>query len=246
MKCKIISLLALESYQKILKLYKNVTSQLGEYLSCFELMDEMSIQSVVDNLNMPLPLTKPYPFYVLFELSSNDEIYIENRLLEFFDSQQSSSIIENATYTLDSDVKKYSKLKSYRESITEGLKKDGYTYKYDISIPLDVYYETVEVMRNKLKSSNCIRICGYGHIGDSNLHFNVTSNQFDQNILNQIEPFLYEFVAKHNGSISAEHGIGLKKRSSLKYSKSIEAIKTMRQIKQLFDPKCILNPNKIF
>jgi len=100
-------------------------------------------------------------------------------------------------------------------------------------------------MRERLKGTNCIRICGYGHLGDSNLHFNVTSKEFDKQIVDLIEPFLYEYVSKNNGSISAEHGLGLKKRNHIHFSKKHEAIVLMKEIKKLFDPNCILNPGKV-
>lgn len=89
------------------------------------------------------------------------------------------------------------------------------------------------------------RVCGYGHLGDGNIHLNITSEKFDKSLHNKIEPFVYEWVAKHNGSISAEHGIGFKKRDYLHYSKPNEAIAIMSEIKKLFDPKGILNPYKV-
>lgn len=167
-----------------------------------------------------------------------------NRLLDWFEGQHSKSAILDGTFAIDTESK-FSELKSYRELITEGLRKDGFCYKYDISLPLSVYYHAVEVMRTRLEGADCTRICGYGHIGDCNLHFNVTSKQFDADILSRIEPFIYEFVSQHKGSISAEHGIGMKKRQFLSYSKSQEAIEVMRQLKGLLDPKSILNPHKV-
>lgn len=243
---RIATLLSLKSFDRLLQIYRIIQTEFNEYLSCFEMMDLSSIEAVVHNLDYPHPLQEPYPFYVMFEFSTNDQQYLENRLFDLFERLTKDSIILNGTFVTDAESQKYQKLKAYRELITEGLKKDGHAYKYDISLPLNVYYEVVEVMRKRLQHSNCTRVCGYGHIGDGNLHFNVTSKTYDQDILNQIEPFLYEYVSKHRGSISAEHGIGFKKKDYLSYSKSAEAIQLMKQIKQLFDSKQILNPNKIF
>lgn len=209
------------------------------------MMDQYSINAVIENLNLPQPLSKLYPFYSLFELSSNDDVALETRVTQQFEKLLAESIILDGTSASDCDSK-FSKLKSYRESIPEGLRKDGHGYKYDVSLPLNVYYKAVEVMRERLKNANYTRICGYGHMGDSNLHFNVTSKKFDPKILNLIEPFLYEFVAEHRGSISAEHGIGMKKKHYLHFSKDMETINLMKQIKQLFDPKSLLNPNVLF
>lgn len=82
--------------------------------------------------------------------------------------------------------------------------------------------------------------------GDSNIHVNVTSAEFDEKVLSLIEPFIYEWTAKYRGSVSAEHGIGFKKKKFLKYSKTENEIRLMRQFKQLMDPNGILNPYKVF
>jgi len=60
-----------------------------------------------------------------------------------------------------------------------------------------------------------------------------------------LEPFVYEWTSSKNGSISAEHGVGLAKANMMHYSKSTEAINIMRRLKQLFDPNGILNPYKV-
>ena len=244
-KHKIASLVALESFDKLLNFYSTVQMELGEYLSCFEMMDRSSMEAVVMNLGFARPLDDLYPFYVMFELSTNDGPYVEGRLLQLLDRLHSNPTILNGTYASDSEQQKFTKLRNYRECITEGLRKDGAGYKYDVSIPLSNYYNVVEIMRERLQGSPFPRICGYGHIGDCNLHFNVTSKQFEPEILNLIEPYLYSLVQSFHGSVSAEHGIGFKKRQYLSYSKSAEAIELMRQIKQMFDRKMILNPHKL-
>ena len=89
-------------------------------------------------------------------------------------------------------------------------------------------------------------ICSFYLIqGDGNLHLNITSNDYNPDLLSRIEPFIYEWVSKHNGSVSAEHGLGLKKRDVIGYSKSPSAIDCMNQLKELFDPNKILNPYKV-
>ncbi len=223
-----------------------IRCELSEYLTSFEMMDSVAIDAVVSNLNQSMPLNSSEPFYALIELSANDANHVENRLSQVLEKLMSDNIVTDGTYYSDVSLQKFLKLKSYRERIAEGLLRDGYCYKYDVSLPLNVYYELVEVMRERLKGTQCLKVCGYGHLGDSNLHFNVTSKQFDQQIVDLIEPFLYEYVSKHKGSISAEHGLGLKKRSHIHYSKKAEAIILMKEIKKLFDPHSILNPGKVF
>lgn len=69
--------------------------------------------------------------------------------------------------------------------------------------------------------------------------------EYDKEVISQIEPFVYQYTSKLKGSISGEHGIGFKKPQYMKYSKSPSAINLMKQIKDLMDPKGILNPYKV-
>lgn len=89
-------------------------------------------------------------------------------------------------------------------------------------------------------SKNCLLF-----LGDGNLHLNICCEKFSPKILAQIEPFIFEWISRHQGSISAEHGVGFAKPKYLKYSKSKAAIETMIKIKQLMDPNGILNPYKV-
>ena len=85
---------------------------------------------------------------------------------------------------------------------------------------------------------------GYGHIGDGNLHLNITVEKNTPEVTALIEPFVYEWTSQNGGSVSAEHGLGFKKRQYIEYTKKREAVLWMKKIKHLFDPKNILNPYK--
>lgn len=80
--------------------------------------------------------------------------------------------------------------------------------------------------------------------GDGNLHLNVTAEAFSAALLGELEPYVYAWTASQQGSVSAEHGVGFKKRDVLGYSKPPEALRLMQQLKTLLDPKGILNPYK--
>ena len=87
---------------------------------------------------------------------------------------------------------------------------------------------------------------GYGHLGDGNLHLNVSSPAgYDAALERVLEPFVYEWTAARRGSVSAEHGVGAMKPGELRHSKPPEAVALMRGIKRLMDPKGILNPYKV-
>uniref|UniRef100_K1QDC6 D-2-hydroxyglutarate dehydrogenase, mitochondrial n=1 Tax=Magallana gigas TaxID=29159 RepID=K1QDC6_MAGGI len=133
---------------------------------------------------------------------------------------------------------------SMRERIAEGLMHDGYCYKYDVSLPLQSFYGLVEAMRERM-GTMVTRVIGYGHVGDGNLHLNLTSPEYSTEVMDKIEPFLYDWVANHKGSISAEHGLGFKKKNFIYHSKSKSAVRLMKDIKHTFDPNMILNPYKV-
>jgi FAD/FMN-containing dehydrogenase len=106
-------------------------------------------------------------------------------------------------------------------------------------------YELVEDIRERLTKDGLlgdtdehpvVDVVGYGHMGDANLHLNVPVRRFDKTVEKALEPYLYEWTSKRNGSISAEHGLGLSKKPYVGYSKSETMIKLMKQIKNLYDP----------
>ncbi len=81
-------------------------------------------------------------------------------------------------------------------------------------------------------------------MGDGNLHLNLTSHKYDESLFNLIEPFVFEWTRDNSGSVSAEHGLGLKKRDYIYYSKPRELVDFMKRVKVMFDPKSIMNPYK--
>ena len=112
--------------------------------------------------------------------------------------------------------------------------------RYDVSLPLDKFYAIVEAVRERIGDRGvCV---GYGHMGDCNLHLNIASK--DPEILDIVEPFIWEFIQKNRGSISAEHGVGLQKVKKMHYSKSPEALELIKATKMMFDPNLIMNPYK--
>ncbi len=118
-----------------------------------------------------------------------------------------------------------------------------------MSLDIDRFYELVPLLREKVGS--LAKVGGYGHVGDGNIHISITMTGYDDNALAAkidalVEPFVLEEVAKRQGSISAEHGIGLIKAPYLMLSKSEECIDTMLAIKSVLDPNGIMSPYKVF
>lgn len=236
-----LAFLACESFSKVLEILSAARSQLNEILSAFEFMDSEAMSSSVRHLKTSNPLQKTAPFYVLIETSGSDSTHDEAKLNSFLNNVMENGVVIDGTVA--SGPSQFKSIWLIRESITPSLLDDGYCYKYDISLPLNCFYDIVDVMRKRL-AGKAVTVCGFGHVGDGNLHFNATSRQFSKEVVNVIEPFLYEYVAKFRGSISAEHGIGLAKKKYFQLGRPEPVVDLMKQLKAMFDPNGILNPYK--
>ena len=138
---------------------------------------------------------------------------------------------------------------SYRELISEALSTYKLLKKGDVSISPPRIGEFISTLHKRLAADAAqdIETAVFGHIADGNLHINFASNNpaAEQRIEN-MDRQMHELVAKMHGSISAEHGIGLRKKNYLTLSRSTVEIELMRIIKQGIDPYTTCNPGKIF
>ncbi|KAK9510801.1 hypothetical protein O3M35_005510 [Rhynocoris fuscipes] len=239
-----LSLLGLDSFSDTLKTMKLAKEYLSEIISSCEMMDLESMNVVTNKLGLKPPLD-PYNFYMLIESHGSNEKHDSEKMSAFLDEAMKQNIVKDGITA--SEPSRIANLWQYREKAGIALVKDAILYQYDISLPVNEnFYEIINELRERLKTMNNVcDITGFAHLGDGNLHVNVTSKEYDQAIIDSLEPFVFERVAIRKGSISAEHGIGFKKTEFLKYSKTMEAIATMKMIKEKLDPKGILNPYKV-
>ncbi|XP_072474883.1 D-2-hydroxyglutarate dehydrogenase, mitochondrial isoform X1 [Notamacropus eugenii] len=235
-----LAFLGCPGFSEVLKTFTTCKGMLGEILSAYEFMDNRCMQLVENHLRLSNPVTEN-PFYVLIETSGSNAGHDEEKLNNFLERVMGSGLVTDGTVATDN--MKMKMLWALRERITEALSCDGYVYKYDISLPVEKLYDIVLDMRSRLGQS-AKSVVGYGHVGDGNLHLNVTAKSYSSSLLKAIEPYVYEWTARHHGSVSAEHGLGFKKKDFIGYSKPREAILLMQQFKGMLDPKGILNPYK--
>ncbi len=150
-----------------------------------------------------------------------------------------------------------------REHITMAAAEDGLQVKFDIALPISAIADFCEVTETKLRQAYPgIRLSNFGHLGDGNLHFNVAApSALAQGLDRQgrhdayrsyvkanedgIRRIIHDEVVARQGSISAEHGLGILRRDEAEHYKSVVEMDLMRKIKQALDPKNILNPNKV-
>merc|ERR1719323_878873 len=124
-----LALLSLPSFDSVVKTFKESKGQLGEILSSCEFIDAGSMDCVTGNLGLKCPL-EPNNFYMLIETMMSD-----------------GAVEDGTVATVPS---KQSEIWQLRERIAESLLKDGYCYKYDISLPLSVFYDSITVMKERL------------------------------------------------------------------------------------------------
>ena len=177
----------------------------------------------------------------------NNEENNKELLQNFLEKLFKNELINDAVIAQDETQKK--KIWELRETISEGAKRNGITLSYDISLPLVNFYDIVEKTRKRI--GNLGTVIGYGHIGDFNLHLNVCYNKKEidsgfEEIVDLMEPYVFDYLVSVGGSISAEHGIGLFKARYLDKNHTEENLKMMKGIKDLIDPNGIMNPYKLF
>lgn len=240
---EMLALLGCTSYEGVLLLYREARRHLGEILSAFEFFDAGSVDVLQEQLKVSCPLASKSAFYVLIEAAGSNPEHDEEKVNGFLERMLEDGHVEDGTVA--TEPSKVASLWAVRERITEALTHDGYVYKYDVSLPLRELYQLVEDTRTRLQGRDDVtRVVGFGHVGDGNLHLNITGPRYEEPVLGLLEPWLWERARHCRGSISAEHGVGFKKRDVLGYSKSPEAIRLMQLLKRTLDPNGILNPYK--
>ncbi|CBF73743.1 FAD-binding oxidoreductase [Aspergillus nidulans FGSC A4] len=238
-----VAYFGLESYDKVRQAFGEAKKQLSEILSAFELMDGRSQKLVHASTGNKFPLEEEYPFYCLIETSGSNAEHDMEKLETFLESVMGEGIVADGV--LAQDETQFQSIWRWREGITEALSHLGGTYKYDVSIPLPELYQLVDDCRERLTKMGFVgdddsfpvrAVVGYGHMGDSNLHLNIAVRQYNKDVEKAIEPWVYEWIQKRNGSISAEHGLGLAKKEFIGYSQNDTNLKLMKQLKELYDP----------
>jgi FAD/FMN-containing dehydrogenase len=238
-----VAFFGLESYEKVQTAFREAKGQLGEILSAFELMDGESQKIVGRVTKNKEPLEGEYPFYCLIETSGSNAEHDNEKLESFLEYVMEKEIVADGVVAQDETQVK--SLWGWREGISEASGHWGGVYKYDVSIPLNELYALVEETRVIMDKAGLIGdtdefpivdVIGYGHMGDSNLHLNVCVRRYDKAVEKALEPFVYEWIQKRAGSISAEHGLGLAKKNYIGYSRDETMIGMMKQIKGLYDP----------
>lgn len=220
-------------------------------LTGFELINSVSLELVHQHFPQYQRIFQhKSQFYVLLELSSYEsEERAYQQLEQLITAAFEAELITDAV--IANSIAQAKNCWTLRESISSAQAKEGKNIKHDISLPISVVADFVDDAEQYLKQAfpEC-RMVTFGHLGDGNLHFNVsppTGDEYDNFLQHQstINRIVHDKVHQYGGSISAEHGIGtLKKQELVRYKSSVE-LQLMHSIKRALDPHNIMNPGKI-
>jgi FAD/FMN-containing dehydrogenase len=239
-----VMLLAVPSMDALMDVFALFRSRLT--LQAFEFFTDAALRHVLAH-GAQRAIDGDHPYYVVTEFDT-DEAAQDASLAAFEHGLDQGWISDGVIAQSEAQAAALWRL---REGITESLAPHR-PYKNDISLRISALPRFLQEIQALLgREYPHFDVVWFGHIGDGNLHINVLrpDDLSDSDFITQCEhvtKLLAETLQRHGGSISAEHGIGLVKRAYLGSTRSEAEIALMRGVKQVFDPKGLLNPGKLF
>ncbi len=237
------ALLAVPDFPKLIKLLHYLDGGAGGALSAYEVMWPEYYEFITrEGSNHTPPLPHGSAYYVLVETLGSDADSDAESFENMLGQAMEEELFEDAV--LAKSQSERNAIWEIRDDVLE-LFNLGPIIPYDISVTLDRMEAFVEDVQNEMKAIEEPLCVIFGHLGDCNLHVILGTKKFEAFDPQQLEELLYNIVGRYDGSISAEHGIGLTKRDHLHCSRNSDELALMGRIKQMMDPKNILNPNKV-
>lgn len=234
-----------------LRLFSMAKAQAGPVLTGFEIMPRVGVEFCLSHLDGARdPLEGEHAWYILMELSSGSEAFPVRDLMEgILGEAFEEGLVEDAAFAQNlSQVQDFWHI---RHGMSEVQKAEGGSIKHDISVPVATIPDFLDKAIAAVQEfvPDC-RPVPFGHIGDGNIHFNVSQpiGADKEEYLakwDEMNSIVHGIVAEFNGSISAEHGIGRLKSGLLKDVKSNVEMDLMKRIKSALDPKGLMNPGRI-
>jgi FAD/FMN-containing dehydrogenase len=251
MRSRATAVVGLADPARAVELLVRAKGETGGGVDAFELMGRRGVEFVLKNI----PDTRdffpqPYPWYVLIELASGEpgaaEAGLERVLARAFENEL---ILDAAIAQSDQQAKAFWRV---REDQSAGQKPEGTAWKHDVSVPLSKIADFIAEATAALECFHPgVRIVAFGHVGDGNVHYDALQPEgADARAFaarrEEGSRIVHDLVARHQGSISAEHGLGLlKSQEALRYKSPVE-VETMRALRGALDPQRIMNPRVLF
>jgi FAD/FMN-containing dehydrogenase len=217
-------------------------------LTAFEFFSDLAVRLVTEHQGIPRPFDTATPFYALLEFEALSEAMADEAMALFEHCVEQGWVLDGVMSQSETQAKNLWRL---REDISETIAR--YTpYKNDISVIIQKVPAFIADI-DAIVSANYpdFEVVWFGHIGDGNLHLNILkpADLAKEDFFARckvVNTHVFETVQKYNGSISAEHGVGMTKKPYLHYTRSEVEIAYLKAIKQVFDPNNVMNPGKLF
>jgi FAD/FMN-containing dehydrogenase len=239
----------LQSPAAALKLLSIAQNEAAGTLTSFELLSAIAVDfSILHGIDVRDPLAGKHRWYVLMELSSSRED-ARTTLESILAKGLEDGVLEDAA--IAASLSQRMAFWKLRDEMSAAQKPEGGSIKHDISVPVVAAPDFIEQANAAVvKLIPGARPVPFGHLGDGNIHYNVsqpvggdTANFMGR--WHEVNEVVFEIALRMGGSISAEHGIGVLKRDELPQVKDKVAIDLMRSIKAMLDPLNIMNPGKV-
>jgi FAD/FMN-containing dehydrogenase len=246
-----VAFAGLESAEDALKFFEMAAATCGPSLTGFELMVRLGVEFTIRHIpGVRDPLASVYPWYVLVDISTFDSEESAERMMQtLLEAAFSAGVIQDAT--IASSTAQARAFWHLRESMSEAQKPEGGSIKHDVSVPVSSIPAFMRAAEKAvLAYLPDVRICAFGHLGDGNIHYNISQPVGADKAefigkWREVNKIVHGLVLSFGGSISAEHGIGQLKRDELAAIRPAIEIELMRRIKHAFDPAGIMNPDKV-
>lgn len=242
-----VALLAVPDPQAAVSLFAFLRERLADQMQAFELLSARALRFVLRHVpGAQSPFNETFPWYVLLDTVPPAGA---DSLLSLLESLLERELILDAA--LAKNGKEQDDLWQLRHSVSAVQKREGGSLKHDVSVPVgEVGRFIVAAESAVLRTVPGCRIVAFGHVGDGNVHFNVSQPQAMQEeaflaLRDRVASVVYDVVADFDGSISAEHGVGRLKVESLRHYRGKTELEIMRTVKRALDPNNLLNPGKV-
>jgi len=248
---RLVAFVAVPSPDAALRLLDLAQNRLGPGLTAFELVSELCLELVLKRFEDARdPFAARSPWYVLVEAT---DLISEARAREALEALLAEAFEAEliADGTVAASLAQARALWALRENISEAQAAEGKNIKHDVAVPISRIGAFIEEAQAALaRAFPGVRPVVFGHLGDGNLHFNVSPpagqpHEAFAKLRAEVNTVVHDLVAAFGGSISAEHGLGVLRRDEAARYKAPVEIALMRAIKQAIDPHGLMNPGKV-
>ncbi len=239
------ALVAINSPDAALAVLNILKQEAGQHLVACELIPEIGLQFTTTHMGTRDPFATRSPWNLLCELADAGDGGLSDAIAAALTREEATDAV------IAQSAAQRAEFWALRENMSESQKFEGGSIKHDVSVPIS---KVPEFIREATSAVHSVvpgsRVVCFGHLGDGNMHFNVSQpvgmdKQLYLSKWSAMSDVVHDIVIALGGSISAEHGIGVLKRDEMRKIKSPVELQLMRGLKHMLDPKGILNPGKV-